>query len=76
MLQHAALEAVRVLLNKNFHDVPTLDSVIAGQGAALGFMGLCLALASAGGVGGGPMLVSAGVAANAVLFPPDFANCS
>lgn len=50
----------RRLLNVDFYDVPQLRDVDAGpwQIVALVFMGLCLTLAAAGGVGGGPMLVS------------------
>ena len=44
----------------DFYDVPQLQDGDAGpwQIVALVFMGLCLTLAAAGGVGGGPMLVS------------------
>lgn len=47
----------RALINKDYNDVPELSDVHGGQIAALCLMGLCLALASAGGVGGGPMFV-------------------
>ena len=47
----------RALLNEDFNKVPSLGNVGAWDVVALVFMGTCLALASAGGVGGGPMLV-------------------